>query len=139
MLGAIDIRNVGTQLQSPVQKTCLLAAGSHVGRKGLVPRHLTTHQHPELISDRHSRLKSSVARSSKDDGSSGQLPSDPNEQQGVGRKQFLRVLSSEHPPLLLDSLHFSFCQRSVLFRTGQLHIGIMYHVVQVACWRHSLA
>ena len=102
MSGAIDIRPVWTQLQSPVQKTCLLAAGSHVGRTGLAGRHLATHQHSEAVSYRQSRLRSSIARSSKDDSSNGHLPSDSNEQQGVGRKQVLKALSSEHLHTMLD-------------------------------------
>ena len=101
MSGALDIRKAWTQLHSPVQKTCLLAAGSHVNRTGFARNYRSTLQHPQPVSERQRRLRSSVARSSKDDRSGIHLSPDSHEHQGVGRKQFLRALSSRRRHTML--------------------------------------
>lgn len=104
MSGLTDIRTVWKQLRSPVQKHCLSAAGSHAHRTGLASRHIPLRQHSVPRSERHSRLTPSIARSSEDDRSNGQPSPDSNEQQGVGRKQVLKALSSKHFTML-NQLH----------------------------------
>ena len=104
MSGAIDTKNIWRQVQSPAQKQSLPAAGSHVHHTGFARRRTPTQQHLQHTSKRHSRLRGSRARSSKDDRSNKQRSPDPSEQQGVGRKQFLKALSGEQPLFMLDGL-----------------------------------
>jgi len=137
MSGAVDAHNLLSQVQTPVQKHLFSSVGSNTHRTGPAQRHRQIHNPPQFLSERCCRLGSLVARSSKDESSNGQHPSDSFEQQGVGRKQFLKVLSGKRTNLELGCLLSSCIKRIVSKNIEGLSILMCLTGVQAVFWRPS--
>lgn len=136
MSGAVDAQNLLSQMQTPVQKHLFSSVGSNTHLTGPAQRHRQIHNPPQFLSERYCRLGSLVARSSKDESSNGQ-PSDSFEQQGVGRKQFLKVLSGKRTNLELGCLLSSCTKRTVSKNIEGLSILMCPTGVQAVFWRPS--